>query len=81
MGCRRWSGARWKSNLLERRGLLADIEAQERQLAPVVNAVQGIMRRTGEFTRPIPRRGRCGRPSGLPEVDNLLKQVLPDKFH
>ena len=66
-----------EKQLALKRGLLADIEAQERQLAPVVNAVQGIIEKAGEF---IPAHsslvGDLREAQRLPEVDNLLKQVL-----
>jgi hypothetical protein len=66
-----------EKQLVLKRGLLADIESQERQLAPVVNAVQGIMDRAAEF---IPAHtslvGDLRDAQHLSEVENQLKQVL-----
>jgi hypothetical protein len=66
-----------EKQLALKRCLLADIESQERQLAPVVNAIQGIMDRAAEF---IPAHsslvGDLRDAQRLSEVDNQLKQVL-----
>ncbi|MGD0816325.1 MAG: hypothetical protein ABSA83_22255, partial [Verrucomicrobiota bacterium] len=66
-----------EKQLVLKRGLLTDIESQERQLAPVVNAVQGIMDRAAEF---IPAHsslvGDLRDAQRLSEVENQLKQVL-----
>jgi hypothetical protein len=66
-----------EKQLALKRGLLAEVESQERQLAPVVNAVQGIIDRAAEF---IPAHssllGDLRDAQRLSEVENQLKQVL-----
>ncbi len=66
-----------EKQLVLKRGLLADIEAQERQLAPVVNTVQGIIDRASDF---IPAHsslvGDLRDAQRLSDVDTQLKQVL-----
>ena len=60
-----------------KRDLLAEVEASERQLAPVVNAIQGIIERAAEF---IPQHssllGDLRDARRLAEVDNQLEQVM-----
>ena len=68
-----------EKQLALKRGLLADIEAQERQLAPVVNAVQGIIDRAADF---IPAHsslvGDLRDAQRLPEVDESVEaSALP----
>ena len=72
-----------EKQLALKRGLLADIEAQERQLAPVVNAVQGIIDRAAEF---IPAHsslvGDLRDAQRLPEVEESVEaSACPPKFH
>lgn len=66
-----------EKQLALKRGLLADVETQERQLAPVVNAVQGIIERAAQF---IPAHsslmGDLRDAHRLSEVDGQLKQVI-----
>jgi hypothetical protein len=66
-----------EKQLALKRGLLAEVESQERQLAPVVNAIQGIVDRVGEF---IPAHaslvGDLREAQRLPDVEAQLKQVI-----
>ena len=66
-----------EKQLVLKRGLLADIEVQERQLAPVVNAIQDIIDRASDF---IPAHsslvGDLRDAQRLSEVDTQLKQAL-----
>ncbi|HOW64769.1 MAG TPA: SbcC/MukB-like Walker B domain-containing protein [Candidatus Paceibacterota bacterium] len=66
-----------EKQLALKRGLLADVESQERQLAPVVNAIQGIIDHAIEF---IPAHaslvGDLREAQRLPDVEAQLKQVL-----
>jgi hypothetical protein len=66
-----------EKQLALKRSLFADVETQERQLAPVVNAVQSIIERAAEF---IPAHssivGDLRDAQRFSEVENLLKQVL-----
>jgi energy-coupling factor transporter ATP-binding protein EcfA2 len=66
-----------EKQLALKRGLLADVEAQERQLAPVVNAVQGIIDRAAGFI-PVHSTlvGDLREAQRLSDVDAQLKQVL-----
>lgn len=66
-----------EKQLALKRDLLADVESQERQLAPVVNTVQGIIDSAVQFIPPHTTLiGDLREAQQLPETEAQLRQVL-----